>query len=480
MSTTVATVFAFLAAQSGAPVVPAAAVEPDVVVPVEVAPIEAVPVEAVPVEAATVEAATVEAVPVDEAVPVEAVPVEAVPVQATVAPFDTTWMNGQSKQKSFPLGSFNGVVTPSLYLDASYGFSLNQPRDNTLTGGGTVGRHNEIGINLASFGIDWNVANVIGRVSLQFGSQLAMVQEGDGSVLRGRNLTTDALEHLREAAIGYHFDVLEGVNVEAGILGSFVGMESYLLAENWSYNRALVGEFTPYYFTGVRAQVMVTDTLKIEPWLLNGYQTYGKFNDAPAVGLSVRYVPVEWLAVVANGYLGTDTRGDPERVRLHHDHSINLRVYNDPESMVLSKLAVSINNHIGTETGGDAAPFDVNHFIGTSVSARAWTAQDHVAVTGRFEYLQEPGGYALQLPPPGFVAGADFSIIGVTGGLEIMPTDFFSLRPEVVYRSASQPFFAGRGGTTSSDGFTDTVDADFVPDVVKDQVLFTIAANFRL
>ena len=467
MSNVVASVVAFLAAQGGVAV---GAETPAVVAPVEVVPVDVVPVEVVPVDV----------VPVD-VVPVDVVPVDVVPVQPVAAvAFEATWMNGQSRQKSFPLGNFNGVVTPSLYLDASYGFSMNQPRDNTLTGSGTIGRHNEIGINLASVGIDWNVANVIGRLSLQFGSQLAMVQEGDGSVARGRNLTTDALEHLREAAIGYHFNVLKGINVEAGLFSSFVGLESYLLAENWSYNRALVSEFTPYYFTGIRAQLFITEALKIEPWLLNGYQTYGKFNDAPALGLSARWVPVEWLAVIANGYVGTDTRGEPERVRWHHDHSINLRLYNDPDSAVFSRLAVSMNNHIGTETGGTAAPFDVNHFIGTAVAARAWTAWDHVAVTGRFEWVQQPGGYSLQLPPPGFVAGDNFSILGVTGGVEIMPTDFFSIRPEVVYRSASQPFFAGRGGTTSADGFSDSVDTDFVADVVTDQVLFTVAANFRL
>ena len=456
MSNVVASVFAFLAAQSGIPVEPIA----ETVTPAPVAPVAA-PVVAMPVEPVTA--------PVEPAVVVPPVVVAA----------DATWMNGQSKQKTFPIGAFSGV-TPSLYLDASYGFSLNQPRDNTLTGSGSIGRHNELGVNLASVGIDCNVANVIGRLSLQFGSQLAMVQEGDTSVLRGRRLSSDALKHLREATVGYHFDVLKGINVEAGIFMSYIGLESYLLAENWSYNRALVSEFTPYYLTGVRAQILVSDALKIEPWLLNGYQTYGKFNDAPAVGLAVRWVPTEWFALIANGYAGTDTRGDPGRVRLHHDHSINVRAYNNVDNVVLSRLAFSINNHIGTEAGGDAAALDVNHFIGTAISARAWTAEDHLALTGRFEWLQQPGGYSLQLPPPGFVAGDDFAVVGVTGGVEIMPTDFFSIRPEVVYRHATVPFFAGPGGTTSSDGFTDTVDTDFVPDVVNDQVLFTIAANFRL
>ena len=419
-------------------------------------------------------------------VPVEPVAVAPAPVviePPSPPPFssiDSTWMNGQSKQKTFPLGTFNGVVTPSIYLDTHYAFSANRPKDNTLTGSASIGRHNEFVINLASVGLEWNVANVIGRLSLQFGSMLNVVQDLDGTVLRGRNASTEALKHIREATAGYHFDVLRGVNVEGGIFMSYVGLESYLLAENWTYNRSIVCDFTPFYFTGVRAQVFVSDTLKIEPWLMNGYQTYGKFNDAPAVGLATRWNPLEPLAFFANVYVGSDTRGDPERVRFHHDHSVLWRAYNDVDSLVLSKLAFSINNHIGFERGGSAGDFADNHFLGTAISARAWTLRDHVAVTGRFDYVQQPGGYSLQFPPPGFVADDDFSIAGLTGSVEIMPTDFFSIRPEVLYRHSSQPFFAGPGGTTSSDGFRDTVDADFVPDVVNDQLLFSLAATFRL
>jgi len=49
------------------------------------------------------------------------------------APFafgDFTWMNGQSRQKSQPLA--NSFATVSLYLDTYYGYSFNQPRDDTI------------------------------------------------------------------------------------------------------------------------------------------------------------------------------------------------------------------------------------------------------------------------------------------------------------------------------------------------------------
>lgn len=89
-------------------------------------------------------------------------------------------------------------------------------------------------------GIDLAAKGVIGRLSLQYGNMLNIVQDLDGTVARGRSLTTQNLRYIREATAGCHFDVLHGVNVEAGIFMSYIGLESYLLAENWNYNRSLV------------------------------------------------------------------------------------------------------------------------------------------------------------------------------------------------------------------------------------------------
>ena len=88
------------------------------------------------------------------------------------APFafgDFTWMNGQSRQKSQPLS--NSFATVNLYLDTYYGYSLNQPRDDTIVGSGAVGRNTEWQINNATIGLDTNYKNVLGKITLQTGNQ---------------------------------------------------------------------------------------------------------------------------------------------------------------------------------------------------------------------------------------------------------------------------------------------------------------------
>ncbi len=400
---------------------------------------------------------------------------------------DFTWMNGQSRQKDFPLKAFNDAVTLSLYLDTNYAYSLNHPRDNTFTGTASVPRHNEFNVNLASVGMEWSYKNVIGRLSLQYGSMISIVQDLDGTTARGRNIGVQNLRYIREATAGYHFDVLHGINVEGGIFLSYIGLESFLLAENWNYTRSVVCEHTPFYFQGMRVQIFTSDRVKVEPWLMNGWQTYGKWNLAPAGGVALRWSPTEALTLVSNFYAGSDSQGIPDRVRFHNDHSALLRYYDAPASSFISKAAVSINNHIGFESGGNVNGEDLPgpdraHMVGTALVNRVWFSHDQLALSIRPEVFSNPTRYLSQYPPPGFESGPHvkaLQIWGLTGTFDVMPTDFFALRFEGSYRHANVPYYAGHGGTTSPSGYQPTP-AGYVPDTVKDQVLFVVAANFRL
>ena len=185
---------------------------------------------------------------------------------AKPAPFafgDFTWMNGQNRQKSQPLS--NSFATVNLYLDTYYGYSFNKPRDDTIVGSGAVGRNTEWQINNATIGVETNYKNVLGKLTLQTGNQLAVTQDLDGTVNRGRNLSVINNKYIGEALGGYHFDKLDGINVQAGYFYSYIGLESYLLGENWNYNRSFLSDFTPFYFSGARVQIYPTDKIKIEP-----------------------------------------------------------------------------------------------------------------------------------------------------------------------------------------------------------------------
>src|SRR5882672_12584186 len=139
-------------------------------------------------------------------------------------------------------------------FDGYYNYNFARPIDNTQTISSTIGRSNEFTLNLASIGIESNYKNIIGRVWLQAGQMLSIVQDLDPTVHKGRNTPVNNVKFIREAAAGYHFNKWYGLNVEMGIFMSYIGLESYMLQENWSYQRSLVCELTRFYFSGARIQ----------------------------------------------------------------------------------------------------------------------------------------------------------------------------------------------------------------------------------
>jgi hypothetical protein len=419
---------------------------------------------------------------------------------------DLTWINGQSRVKNPPLimtdkKTGETILAGSLYVDTYYNYNFANPSDNTQTISSSIGRHNEFQVNLASIGLETNYKNIVGRFNLQYGAMQHIVQELDGSINRGRNTGTGNLKFIREAAAGYHFNKWYGINIEAGIFMSYIGLESYMLQDNWSYQRSMPCDFTPFYFQGARIQMFPTKKLKQEIWLLNGWQTYNSFSKGPGVGSSTYWRPREALQLVANFYYGHDTQNpdtlgnQSRRLRFHHDNSIVARYYNRPESNGISKIAISMNNHYGFQKGTDAGDSITSkeHFMyGTSIANRIWFNKNKVALTLRGDYLSNGGTYLAFSPSP--VTPNDYSdafatdsnkpieVLQGTATLDLMPNDYVTFRFEYGYRSANLPYFAGQGGTTSPSGWINgpTTVNTWRPDLNKTENRFTVALNIRL
>ena len=140
----------------------------------------------------------------------------------------------------------------------------------------------------------------------------------------------DAYRYISEAYGGYHFDVLNGINVQAGIFMSYVGLWSYYNFDNWTYQPSYVSSNTPWFFNGVRVQIFPSDKLKIEPWLVNGWQSYGKFNQAPGVGVQIAVAP-ERLARRSSGnkYCGHGHARQPGPQARPHRRQHQVKYYDD-------------------------------------------------------------------------------------------------------------------------------------------------------
>src|SRR6202044_4224128 len=113
---------------------------------------------------------------------------------------------------------------------------------------------------------------------------------------------------------------------------------------------------TPWFFNGLRIQWFPTDKLKIEPWIINGWQSYGRYGTKPGLGGPIPYRPKQWISLVFNNYgMGEDTlwRGNTPlgRSRFHSDNSVEIKDYDQPTKFV-DKTAFSLTGDLGGEYGG--------------------------------------------------------------------------------------------------------------------------------
>jgi len=298
---------------------------------------------------------------------------------------DWTWLNGNARTKTPAFDS--KFFTPEFRADVDYIYDLNHPKDDTIGGSSEVFRSNEIQVTQLGIGGDFHYDNVRGRLMTQFGMYSTTTPRNDASPSRGQWDLADAYRYVSEAYGGYHIDALHGINIDAGIFMSYIGLFSYYNFDNWAYQPSYVSSNTPWFFNGLRVQIFPTAHLKIEPWVINGWQSYGRFNGRLGVGGQILWRPVGWLSVLGNQYaLGEDALNTPGRVRYHTDDSIEIKYYDHPENF-LSKAAFSLTGDMGCEHGGgvscagDSAKGPKQDFLGFMLYNRFWFHKDRYGFT---------------------------------------------------------------------------------------------------
>jgi hypothetical protein len=408
---------------------------------------------------------------------------------------DWTWLTGNSRVTDVPFDT--PVFTPEVRIDTDYVYDYNHPADHTIGGSSEIFRSGEVQLTQMGVGGDFHWNNVRGRLMTQFGMYAETTPRNDASpALGGWDLDT-AYRYISEAYGGYHFDVLHGINVDAGIFMSYVGLFSYYQFDNWAYQPSYVSSNTPWFFNGVRIQVFPTEKLKIEPWFVNGWQSYGKFNKAPGLGVQILYRPNSWLSVLGNQYEGTDALGIPGRHRVHTDDSVQIKYY-DNKAHFIDKAAMTMTVDAGCEFGtnsgvscdGGNIAKPSQYFLGFMSYQRFWFDRDKFGFTIGGGAINNPGRYLVLLPPingataisgsPYFTEnpGDPFKAWDASATFDYMPRQYITWRFEYNHRSSSVPYFTGPGGISppgGDNGSPGLIVPGWIPSLTKHENRLTMA-----
>jgi hypothetical protein len=331
------------------------------------------------------------------------------------------------------------------------------------------------------------------------------VPRNDETPARGTWNIMQGTQFLTEAYGGIHLDIpgTNGMNIEMGQFPSYVGLFSFYNSENWCYQASYVSSNTPWFFTGMRIQFFPSDALKIEPWIINGWQTYGTFDSGLGgsgvnLGFELRWAPSADLVVISNNYAGPDTPDSPNCNRYHTDDSVLYKYLDDPKSNGIDKMAFSITADAGFQQGpmfigNTGAPFALNsgqiiptgggfvnvaangpnaeRFLGAMMYDRTWFDHDHWAFTFGGGFMDNPGRYLALIPsidgdsaqnysndPAANAAftespGLPWTCWDYDFGFQYMPTEYLTFDLEYTHRFSTINYFNGPGGETSSDGW---------------------------
>jgi hypothetical protein len=409
------------------------------------------------------------------------------------------WMNGTPRSQA-PIFDTK-FFTPEIRFDVNYLQSLNHPDDHTIVGSTEMFRSGEFQLEQVSFGGDFHWEGVKARFLSMFGLYSVTTPRNDASLGVGQWDLEGAYKYLSEANAGYHWDVNHGLNVDAGIFLSYIGLFSYYNFDNWVYQPSFVSSNTPWFFNGMRVQWFPTQTLKIEPWLINGWQSYAKFNSHPGVGGQILWIPNDSLKLVLNNYgIGQDNLasgsgypangGNPNAAiglpnptgtyvnyakvtRVHSDNSVVWKYFdagNDGSTFTgagLSRMALSFTVDLGCEYGGGvhcASNPNKANFFGMMLYNRAWFAHNVYAVTLGGGFMNNPGRYLALIPPingatavsgtPYFTTNPGQKLFQWDSQLnfQYMPKDWITWWTEITFRHSDVPYWSGPGGVTPPGG----------------------------
>jgi hypothetical protein len=417
-----------------------------------------------------------------------AAPTATTPAVASVAPpvdtftpfadYDATWLNGNTRQHDSPLDSkyFSGEFR----ADTFFGEDFNQPIDHSMGGSSEVFRSGEVQLEDLSIGGDFHDGHMRGRVLALFGMFSATTVRNDPSPAVGQWDVRAAYKYVSEAYGGYHWNVQHGLNIDAGIFVSYVGLFSYHNFDNWAYQPSYVSSNTPWFFNGVRIQWFPTNHLKIEPWIINGWQSYNKMNGHPGLGGQLKYTPHDWMTLIFNQYgFGEDNVGIPKRARYHTDDSVEIKYFDKQvPGNGIDKMAFTFTGDLGCESGGGVTctgghgPYNPltglggpkQAFLGYMIYDRTWWHHDLFAFTLGGGAMNNPGRYLTLVLPingadaisgtPYFPAapGLPLKAYDGTATLDYMPSQFTTFRLEFGYRHTNVPYWSGRGGITPPGG----------------------------
>lgn len=317
-------------------------------------------------------------------------------------------------------------------LEGYYQYNWNRPPDRRLVLRAYDTRSNTFSIQQAALVVDAGPDVDAGRryglrVDLQFGQATEAVQGNPANEPR-----PEVYRHVWQAYGSYLFPVgAAGLQADFGKFASMLGYETNYAKDNQAFSRAYLFNFLPFYHSGLRLTLPVTDKVSLLYMLTNGIQQTEEFNDFKSNHVAAIVKPATMVTWTVNYYFGREQPdggepGGPDGFFRVLDTYVTVTP--------TSALALGADVNYTTSEVDDEANASTA-LLGTGVYAR-YQLTTAGALGVRYERLDDEGLFG----------GIDQVLHEATVTAEYRLADGFLLRGEFRRDWSNETFFPGRSG----------------------------------
>ena len=139
------------------------------------------------------------------------------------------------------------------------------------------------------------------RLDLQFGQATETVQGSAANEPR-----PEVYRHVWQVYGTYVFPVGRGLQTDFGKFASMLGYETNYAKDNNHFSRAYLFNFLPFYHSGLRATLPVSDRVSLMYMLTNGIQQTEDFNNFKSSHVAAIVKPTATLTWTVNYYFGQE------------------------------------------------------------------------------------------------------------------------------------------------------------------------------
>jgi hypothetical protein len=218
------------------------------------------------------------------------------------------WSDVQAQSTAPPPQEWWQQIDFGAILEGYYQYNFNEPADrvNLLRAYDT--RANTFSLQQVALVADAAPDVAAGRrfglrVDFQFGQATDTVQGSPANEPR-----SDVYRNIWQAFGTYVFPVGRGLQVDFGKFASNLGYETNYAKDDQAFSRAYLFNFLPFYHSGVRASLPLSDKFTVMYMLTNGIQQTEDFNDFKSQHVTVVLKPTSKVTATAGYFFGAEQR----------------------------------------------------------------------------------------------------------------------------------------------------------------------------